>query len=368
MQITAADEYPFHQHPTPFNIPYTSDVHFNDGYFCAAFAEDWYVVAGLRLHPNMNVIDGFAGLARRGEQRVLRVSRVLRPHSNELTVGPLSIEIHQPLQAVSLRLEEAGAGFTFDLHFTARAAPFLETPYRFRRYGQLIHDMLRYTQICRVSGTVTRDDETVTATDWTSLRDHSWGVRAGMGPKVASGGVARDEDEIDHRHFRLWAPFATDAYTGFFNTHEARDGTTLDFEGCLDFPDGRRVRLTAIRHALEHAPGTHNVVGGSFALMDGSGHWREYRLRAAGTPADVQGLGYYGGWQDGGSAGVWRGAGPVVEVDRYPQGAALGRAGLTRLPAGKRLGPTEFPCWLEGPDGERGMVHLEHHLFGMSQT
>jgi arylsulfatase A-like enzyme len=67
---------------------------------------------------------------------------------------------------------------------------------------------------------------------------------------------------------------------------------------------------------------------------------------------------------DGGSAGVWRGIGPVVEVDRYPQGAALGRAGLTRLPAERRLGPTEFPCVLEGPDGERGMVHFEHHIFG----
>ena len=70
------------------------------------------------------------------------------------------------------------------------------------------------------------------------------------------------------------------------------------------------------------------------------------------------------GWNDGGSAGVWRGIGPVVEVDRYPQGAALGRAGLTRLPAERRLGPTEFPCVLEGPDGERGMVHFEHHIFG----
>ena len=364
MNIADFDEYPFHQHPTPFAIPFTSDVHFNDGYFCAAFADDWYVVAGIRLHPNMNVMDGFAGLSRAGEQRVLRASRVLRPHSTALEVGPLRLEIIRPLQEIRLSLEEAGAGFTFDLRFEARAAPFLEAPYRFRRYGQLIHDMVRYTQICAASGHITRDGESVTPTGWTAIRDHSWGVRAGMGPKITSGGIERDEDEIDHRHFRIWAPFATDAYTGFFNTHEARDGTTLDFEGCLDFPDGRRVRLTAVRHSLVYAPGTRNVVGGEFSLMDGSGRWRDYHIRAAGTPADVQGLGYYGGWNDGGSAGVWRGIGPVVEVDRYPQGAALGRAGLTRLPAERRLGPTEFPCVLEGPDGERGMVHFEHHIFG----
>jgi hypothetical protein len=40
MRLTEFDEFPFHQHPTPFNIPHTSDVHFNDGYFCAAFAAD----------------------------------------------------------------------------------------------------------------------------------------------------------------------------------------------------------------------------------------------------------------------------------------------------------------------------------------
>ena len=92
MRLTPFDEYPFHQHPTPFHVPATSDVHFNDGYFCATFAQDWYLVCGIRLHPNMNVIDGFAGLARGGEQRTLRVSRVLRPAAGELTVGPLAIE------------------------------------------------------------------------------------------------------------------------------------------------------------------------------------------------------------------------------------------------------------------------------------
>lgn len=44
-----------------------------------------------------------------------------------------------------------------------------------------------------------------------------------------------------------------------------------------------------------------------------------------------------GGWKDGGSAGVWRSVGPVVETDRYPSAAALGKT---------------------------GMVHFEQHVFG----
>jgi hypothetical protein len=364
MQLSDFDEYPFHQHPTPFNIPFTSDVHFNDGYFCATFAEDCYVVTGLRLHPNMNVIDGFAGLARQGEQCVLRASRALRPRAAELDVGPLRLEIRQPMREVRLTLDDNEAGFSFDLTFTTRSPAFLEAPYRFRKYGHLIHDMLRYTQVCAASGTVQRDGETIAVTGWTAIRDHSWGVRSGMGPATPHGGVGRDPDEIDHRRFRIWAPFATDRYTGFFNTHEDEAGKPLDFEGALYMPDGSTVRLVSVKHKLVYAPGTRNVIGGSFSLLDSDGHWRDYTIAAAGTPADVQGLGYYGGWQDGGSAGVWRGVGPVVETDRYPSAHHLGKTGLPSLPESQRLGPTEFPCRLSGGDGSTGMVHFEQHVFG----
>ena len=100
------------------------------------------------------------------------------------------------------------------------------------------------------------------------------------------------------------------------------------------------------------------------SLLDIAGVWHDYGFESAGTPADVLGLGYYGGWRDGGSAGVYCGVGPIVETDRYPQGAALGRAGLLSLPDKKRLGPTEFPCVATGPNSVTGMAHYEHHVFG----
>jgi hypothetical protein len=135
VRLTDFDEFPFHQHPTPFDIPYTSDVHFNDGYFCAAFAEDWYVVSGMRLHPNMNVLDGFAGIARDGMQRVLRASRALRPNSSQLSVGPLRIDIREPMREVVISLASNEADFSFEIAFGAKAPPFLEAPYRSRKYG-----------------------------------------------------------------------------------------------------------------------------------------------------------------------------------------------------------------------------------------
>lgn len=295
---------------------------------------------------------------------MLRTSRAPRPCSQELEVGPLRIDIHRPLQEVEITLSDNDGGIAFQLKFEAVGPPFLEEPYRLRKHGHLIPDLIRYTQVCRATGFAVRDGERVEIERWHAIRDHSWGVRSGMGPKTSHGGVERDESEVDRRRFRVWVPFEIEGHSGFFNTHEAQDGSTLDFEGRLDFSDGSHVKLVALRHRLEHAPGTKNVVGGSFELLDANGVWRSYTVEAAGTPADVQGLGYYGGWRDGGSAGVYRGVGPVVEVDRYPSAAALGKTGLLSRPEAKRLGPTEFPCFMTGPDGARGMAHVEQHIFG----
>lgn len=364
MRLSTFDDFPFHQVPTPFNVVGTSDVHFNDGYWFATFAEGWYLACGLRLHPNTNVMDGFVGLARDGEQHVLRTSRVLRPDHTTLEVGPLKVEIVRPMERSRLTLAGAPNDLAFELEFEARDEPLLETPYHHRKYGHLINDMVRYTQVCRTTGTLTWRGEQVRVEGWDAIRDHSWGLRSTMGPRTPHGGVDPIEEEADHRRFRIWVPFGTDAYAGFFHTHEGEDGRTLDFEGHLTYPDGRRVRLVAVRHELAYHPGTRYVVGGTFSLLDDEGTWRAYELEPAGTPADVQGFGYYGGWHDGGSAGVWRGAGPHVEHDSYPVAPDLAPTGPPHVDPKRRLGATEFPCRVTGPDGEQGMAHFEHHVMG----
>ncbi|MFN8205598.1 MAG: hypothetical protein U0S48_23835 [Solirubrobacteraceae bacterium] len=360
MRLDDVDDLPFHQVPTPFNLAGTSDVHFNDGYWFATYAPgDWYLVCGLRLHPNTNVIDGFAGLARGGEQRVVRCSRALRPRYAELSAGPLSVELVRPMHEIRLRLAESPVDLAFDLVLRAQAPAFLEAPYRHLKFGHVINDMVRYTQVCRASGTLRCDGEEIAVDDWHAMRDHSWGVRSTMGPRTPHGGVDPIPAEADRRRFRLWVPFETEEQGGFFNTHEDEDGRPLDFEGQLTQAGGRVVALTEVRHELEYAPGTRWVVGGGFAVRAEDGAWHEYRLEEPGTPADVQGFGYYGGWHDGGSAGVWRGAGPHVESDRYVAGI-----GPPRVPQDRRLGPTEFPFVISGPGGARGMAHFEHHVMG----
>ena len=110
LQISGLDDLPFHQHARPMDVPTTSDPHFNDGFYFSAYTEGWYLAAGLRLHPNNNVMDGFAGVVRGPTQRCLRSSRTLRPDVDDLTVGPVTIATIESLARHRVSVEPKGLG------------------------------------------------------------------------------------------------------------------------------------------------------------------------------------------------------------------------------------------------------------------
>lgn len=363
MRLHDIDDLPFHQHPAPFDLAATSDPHFNDGYFFGFMAPGWYFIAGLRLHPNTNTVDGFAAVTHEGEQQCVRYSRALRPRYTELSVGPFTLELLERMRRQRLVLAGNPGGLEFDVELTACAPPFVETRYQHIKYGRIINDTLRYTQVCRATGRAVVDGTELAVDSWHALRDHSWGIRSSMGPRSPIGGVDKPLSERDERAFRLWVPFDVGDHTGFFHTHESRAGETIDFEGRLDFPDGTSVPLRGVRHKLEYHPGTKWVVGGSFELLGDDGRVRLYRFTSGGTPADVQGGGYYGGWHDRGSAGVYRGP-ETIEHDRYSASPEAQPSGPDHVPVEKRWGPTEFPIAISCEGGGEGMAHFEHTIFG----
>lgn len=362
MRLTPFDDYPYHQAPTPFATVATTDAHFNDGYFCAFHAADWYCFTGLRLHPNVNVIDGWAGFAHRGRQTVVRASRALHPRYGDLEVGPVRYEILEPMQRLRLVAVDAESGFSFDVVLEAQSPPFVEARYQHFKYGAVVNDLMRYTQICRATGSAQVAGETLAIMGWHAIRDHSWGVRSSMAMPTGIRGVDRRPEERDARALRLWVPFEVEDHCGFFNTHEDSNGHALDFEGRLDYRAGRSIHLTAMRHALTYLPGSRWPGAGSVELDGEDGVTRCYTLNLAGTPADVQGGGYYGGWHDGLGPGVYRGA-EFVERDSYDQHPGP-PAGPPHVPPGRRLGPTEFPMQMTGPGGASGMAHFEHTISG----
>jgi len=361
VDLNRFDDLPFHQAIAPLHIPATSDSHFNDGYYFAWYrpGEHWF--CGLRLHPNNNVMDGYAGVVAAGEQRSIRFTRALHPRYDDLGVGPFRLEIREPMRVQHLVLDDNESGVSFDVTVTASTPPYLETPHRHWRYGRLLNNVCRYTQVGRVTGSGAIDGTPAEIEAWHACRDHSWGIRSTMGPHVPIRGTA--EVAPDPRAIRIWIPFEVEDHCGFFHMHEDADGNVLDFEGRLDLSDGTAVALTGARHAFWYHEGTRRLAGGSFTLAGADGSEREYRFDVVSDPAHPQGFGYTRGWSDGGQPGVYRGA-EYHESDRFPVDYPPAALGPDHVPAERRLGGTEFAATLSCSDGAAGMAHVEHMIYG----
>lgn len=363
MDLNRFDDYPFHQGLEPLHVPATSDSHFNDGYYFAFYESGRHVACGLRLHPNNNVLDGYAAIVDRAEQRTIRLSRALLPEYDRLEVGPLSVAIERPMRTQRLQLLENPLGIEFDVTIEASAPPFLEATHRQYRYGRLLNHVRRYSQSGRATGTLMVDGARSAVRGWFACRDHSWGVRASMGPHVPIGGHASAADRHDPRGVRIWIPFEVDDHVGFFHTHEDSTGAVLDFEGRLDFHDGRRVDLVAVEHAFEYAAGTRRLEGGELTLHDAEGEARRYRFGVVCGPLHPQALGYVRGWADGGQPGVFRGL-DHSEWDRFSVADPARTLGPEHVPEQRRVGGCQYASTIEAVGGASGMAHVEHMIYG----
>ena len=111
-------------------------------------------------------------------------------------VGPVCVEVVEPLKILRIVVEDNEHGISADLTFTGRHAP-IEEPRTTRRNGpRIVQDITRMTQLGRWSGWVRAGGQMVTLDQATTpgTRDRSWGVRhVGMrDPQVA----------WSHRNFR----------------------------------------------------------------------------------------------------------------------------------------------------------------------
>src|SRR5206468_9194642 len=109
-------------------------------------------------------------------QRCFHASRVLGMERMELSVGPVRIEVLEPLQKLRVTLERA-EGMACELTFEGRAFP-IEEPRFTKRIGpRMFMDYTRLTQNVRVSGWTEVDgDKRPCEGGWTGTRDRSWGV------------------------------------------------------------------------------------------------------------------------------------------------------------------------------------------------
>lgn len=325
--LTPLDETLHHQAPLTFDHVHTTDHRFYDRQLMGGFRADGEIafLAGITLFKNMNVIEGFAMVqVRSGRQYNVRMTRQLRPMpDSDARIGPLSLTIGKAFEQLRYVLEAGDYPIAFDMTFDAILPPRLEHPHVSRGDGRLHTDYLRYNQLGRIGGHIVADGERFEARDWFGWRDHSWGVRPGVGGfepmtgTASAGGVASAARTGGKGLFLVHAGFLAGNLGGAIQLIEDGEGRRIYTEGEVRDGGGHPVEVTDMKHDVVFKPGTRvfETMGLQVALADGRSV--DLQARAVGRPWVYRGGGFDGGFADGKGQGVWRSGDLAFEVDSY---------------------------------------------------
>ncbi len=298
------DEYPFHQVTDTFAAVAGSDPSWNDGHYVCAANQAGTVAftSNVRLYANNDVLDGFVCLRHEGHQYNVRFSRRLRPDMDRLGVGPLRLEIMEPLDVVRLVLDRNDIGIRLDVTCHTSNVPYMG-PIEVRRIdGRLLSERATYEITGECEGWVEVAGKRIELTRYDSsfFRNHSWGYQPPRGGPRPYGAPTPNKRVPG---LRQWVLFHLPDHGGFFFTDPS--GRAAAGRGAILDGD-RTVPVVGIEHELDFYDGGRRVRSGSFRLTDVEGAVRDYTFSDLGW-VYCQGGGYFGGFDDGLGQGVYRG-------------------------------------------------------------
>lgn len=354
--LLGRDEYPYHQITETFAGVATSDPQWNDGhYVCASDARgDVCFTANVRLYQNNDVLDGFVCLRHQGRQHNIRLSRRLRPAMEHLGVGPLRLEVLEPLEVVRLVLDGGDHGFSLDVTCRTNGVPYMGPIEVARVDGRLLSERATYEIAGSCEGWVEVGGARYELQRGTAsfFRNHSWGITPGRGGPRLYGAPTRRRRRASG--VRQWVLFNMETHSGFY--HQDPNGGAAAGRGAILHPD-RTVDVVDVETDLEFHDGGRRVRRGTFSLLDAEGERRHYEFEDLGW-VYCQGGGYFGGFDDGLGQGVYRGddhvEGEVWDVshptDIVEEGGRIfgfdhdWAESFTRLRCGQEAGLAHFEC------------------------
>lgn len=178
--ISSWDDYPVHQVAEPVRHAGTSDRNFYDRYYfnLHGSSDELMMIMGMGQYPNLGVQDAFAVVRRADHHRVLRASKELGDRA-DLSVGPIRIEVLEPLHKLRFIVESNEHGIEADVVWEGSIPAFEEPRQYIRKHGRVLFDTCRFAQTGTWEGTLRVGDDTfeVTRDRWKGTRDRSWGVR-----------------------------------------------------------------------------------------------------------------------------------------------------------------------------------------------
>ena len=299
--ITDFDDYCIHQTALPVAEPSQSDRNFYDRYWfngIEATEGSWLFEVGFGLYPNRRIMDGHFSVAIGNKQYAFHASRRAPKERGETEVGPLSVEIVEPMRQVRVKLTENEHGIECDLLFTAASVPHQEPANVMHDDGHLIMHTTRFTQMGYWEGFFSIDGDRYEVKRAVGTRDKSWGVRPVGEPPGGAPGLMNAEPGV----YWVWNPINYGSFCTQMGTFEDRDGKPTQLSADLvplydnpaDIPKGEDpgiIPMTEINHQVNWAKGTRRAETVETQLKDKDGNTYEYSLET-GQRFYMLGIGY----------------------------------------------------------------------------
>jgi len=261
---------------------------------------------GLGKYPNRGVIDGFGGVSRGREQWTVRGSRELRTAPEATSIGPIHYEAVDALGAVRVRLEPNDVlPISFDLELRGVTPPFFEERNLVRnpRSNRIDVNVIRYHQGGWATGTITVDGERseLSGEDGFGFRDHSWGIRQGVGddPIDLPSPPATARSHARKRGMMKWSPAFFRRPDGtYYESSIFLTGGAWDYASAyVNDADGRQDRVHSAKPHMEYDPRTRFVRRGELHLVMDSGEARTIEVEAPGDAGFFLKTVGYGEWK-----------------------------------------------------------------------
>jgi hypothetical protein len=271
--LTKADDFPVHQRPEPIATAGT-DRNFYDRYFFNGYTLDGHIffAAALGVYPHLNVMDAAFSVIADGVQHNLRASRLLNMERMDTRVGPIAVEVVEPLRRLRLSVGENEHGIRADLIFAARADAIEEPRFTFRQGPRTIMDYTRLTQngvyegFFEIKGKrIEIDSGTVMGT-----RDRSWGVRP-----VGLSDPQAPAPPRPPQFYWLWAPLNFPDRFMLYHINADAEGKPWNTASVMGTIGGEVMHMRHCTSRLDYKSGTRHAKAALIEAQDASGgKWR----------------------------------------------------------------------------------------------
>ncbi|KUI34237.1 hypothetical protein [Mycobacterium sp. GA-2829] len=294
------DDYPIHQTAAPLAQCGGGNPNHYDRFWFNGFREDLIFGIAFCVYPNRRIVDGAFSIVQSGRQRSVFASGRLHPDPTNTRVGPIRIEIVEPMRTNRVIIDAPEHGLVADLTYTA-STDVIEEPRQLSYVGaRLFMDATRATQWGSWSGSVEVDGRRVDLGDGIyATKDRSWGARSTAG---WGDGAPDAPPEV----LFLWAPIHFEHDCFHYLVFENPDGTTWAHDARIVSKgpgSGRPLPLARVEHRIDWATGTRRARAATLLTHSADGSVDELTLEPLAT-FQMKGLGYghpiwgHGKWHD----------------------------------------------------------------------